>query len=169
MPELSMALVARGPTNAGVVVEYVGSEWADEIANAGADVDGLFLPKAPLGLSIFEGSFHAEGPDSFGEGDWDTWWRGSYRPLTDDEWKRLRETGRLWGPGPTVLKTARAMGMTAACVEWLRGDPTRGMVCPDNAATMDLVRRERLAITFNRGAGGSVVVWAPTAEASDGE
>lgn len=75
----SCALVAKGVR--GVVLEHRGG------------VEDLRLGEAPQGLSIWEGDYR---PIHDGEGA-ENEAMGTFRPLTDAEWEKVRRGESLWG------------------------------------------------------------------------
>lgn len=95
----SQALIAMGP-HSGAVLQYHGSAIEGEISEAGLHaLDELGLDDAPVGLSVWEGEFvyepgYVDGHEMPGEGQ--TQPAGKFRPLTDEEWDRLRKGEALW-------------------------------------------------------------------------
>ncbi len=86
----SIALVAKGTR--GIVLEHRGMGIATEIEQAGGcALEDVGLVAAPEGLSIWEGDYRISERDEL-----ESEAVGTFRPLTDEEWRVLRRGDRLW-------------------------------------------------------------------------
>jgi hypothetical protein len=89
----SRVLIAQGPKD-GAVLAYDGPSITNEIEEAGlCELGDLGLDDAPPGLSIWEGDYifeqgYCDGYPAPGESESNP--KGSFRPLTDEEWGQLR-------------------------------------------------------------------------------
>ena len=96
-PEPSRAVIALGAGGRGCVLHYDGPHLSYEIEDAGLyEVSDLGLDDAPPGVSVWEGTYvwcpgTWECPQ---DGDWEP--RGTFRPLTDEEWARIRAGSEPW-------------------------------------------------------------------------
>ncbi len=83
---LSRALVASGPHDGGVVLQYFGRGITDAVQREqSTSIWDLLGHDAPTGIHIWEGDADIDG-DLFGE----------FRPLTLEEWAKLTDGVRLW-------------------------------------------------------------------------
>jgi hypothetical protein len=84
----SIAFITNTPRG-DLVIAACGKTIAYEMENSGARLEDLLLDGAPLGFSIWEGTYRYDS-------DRDPTARGSFRPLTLAEWGRVVETGVPW-------------------------------------------------------------------------
>jgi hypothetical protein len=104
----SRALIAYSDdAEVSIVLEYVGDTLEEEIENLDSRQTcdlGLNVPEGqedpPLptsGLCIWEGEFVSKSVTSPETGyDYDTEARGSFRPLTDEEWEKVKRGEALF-------------------------------------------------------------------------
>jgi hypothetical protein len=84
----SIAFITNTPRG-DLVIAASGKTITYELENSGARLEDVLLHDAPLGFSIWEGTYRYDS-------DRDPTVRGSFRPLTLAEWGRVVETGVPW-------------------------------------------------------------------------
>jgi len=93
------ALVACDGGGNGCVLEVAGTVdegyglavWMQEEVNHLGD---LGLDEAPRGLSVWTGIIQES--QQYSTGDYETYLKGTFRPLTSAEWSLLSSVGKLW-------------------------------------------------------------------------
>lgn len=100
----SLAVVASNGSH-GAVIWYVGFSISMEVEEAGLDtLCDLGLDDAPVGISIWEGTYvWSPGPFEH-PNDGDMWPSGSFRDPTDDEWQAIRKGECPWNPDDWRVK-----------------------------------------------------------------
>ncbi len=106
-PELGQwkAVIAFGPEGLGTAILACSPGLAEDLRENGSDPDDCFLPELGLGVFMWEGCLrvvHHPGTPN-GPEEWDAWYEGSLRELTEGEWALLRRgddpiTGDRWSP-----------------------------------------------------------------------
>ena len=88
----SKAIIWNNQRGEGVVIQYDGTNISEEIDAIGTvALNALGLDDAPPGFSIWEGkSVWSPGPYEHPM-DGDVELIGKFRPLTDDEWLKLKD------------------------------------------------------------------------------
>lgn len=84
----SIAFIANTPRG-DLVIAANGKTIMYELENSGARLEDVLLHDAPIGFSIWEGTYRYDS-------DRDPHVHGSFRPLTLAEWGRVVETGVPW-------------------------------------------------------------------------
>jgi len=84
----SIAFITSTPRG-DLAIAVCGKTITYEMENSGARLEDLLLDGAPLGFSIWEGTYRYDS-------DHDPTARGTFRPLTLAEWGRVVETGIPW-------------------------------------------------------------------------
>jgi hypothetical protein len=96
MPHLpSKAIIACDGKGNGCVLFYIGDGITEEIETGTyCSIDELGLDKAPFGLSVWEGEFVAcvdeYEPENYTKPE------GSFRELTEAEWKAVKDKQNPW-------------------------------------------------------------------------
>lgn len=90
-------LVVKQGNGAYVAFHGGGLSLDHEISEVGRHLDdlGINYSKAPDGLSVWEGFFRYSPPGT-PEDNWDCSAVGSFRDLTEEEWKVLRAKNNPW-------------------------------------------------------------------------